>query len=214
MKTCYYGDTKHPTLKVALVGDSIAGNWWAPLDQIATQEHWELITELHATCPGRPPRCTTRVNKGAYPACHQWGVNVLHDLITTIRPDVVITSELGSASSLAHPPDSPQSSADVGAGMATYWKDLQAHGIGVIAIQETPNMGSGRPGLRRQVRSVRAECAVPRSQGAARRPAHQLRRQRRGRHGAGHLHELADLRPRHVLRPWSATSWSTWTAIT
>jgi hypothetical protein len=143
VKPCYFGDTKDPTLKVALVGDSMAGNWWAPLTQIATQEHWELVTELHATCAWTATQLYDTVNKDAYSSCSQWGASVLHDLITTVRPDVVITSELASQASLAHPNGGPQSAAEVGAGMATYWRQLQENHIGVIAMRETPDNVDG-----------------------------------------------------------------------
>jgi peptidoglycan/LPS O-acetylase OafA/YrhL len=164
VKPCYYGDTKKPTLKVVLVGDSMAGNWWAPLDQIATQQHWELITELHATCAWTATQLYDPVNKGAFPTCHQWGVSVLHDLVTTIRPDVVITSELGSTTSLAHPAPSSQASKDVGDGMATYWRQLQEHGIGVIAIRETPQIGLNGPDCVAQYGAAGPACSVPRSE--------------------------------------------------
>jgi peptidoglycan/LPS O-acetylase OafA/YrhL len=164
VKPCYFGDTKNPTLKVALVGDSMAGNWWAPLAQIAKQEHWELITELHATCAWTATQLYDPVNKGAYPTCYQWGASLMNDLITTIRPDVVITSELASQTSLAHPKDSPQASADVGAGMATYWRQLQDHGIGVIAIRETPITSGLTPAACVAKKGASAQaCAVPKS---------------------------------------------------
>jgi peptidoglycan/LPS O-acetylase OafA/YrhL len=162
-KPCYYGDTTHPVLKVALVGDSMAGNWWAPLEQIATQEHWELITELHATCPWTATQLYDRVGKVAYPTCHAWGASVLHDLTTTIRPDVVITSELADTTSLAHPVSSPQASADVGSGMAADWRQLLEHGIGVIAIRETPLPGLSGPGCVAKYGATAARCSVPRS---------------------------------------------------
>jgi hypothetical protein len=162
VKPCYFGDTKNPALKIALVGDSMAGNWWAPLAQIATQEHWELITELHATCAWTATQLYDPVNKGAYPTCYQWGVSLLHDLITTVKPDVVITSELASETSLAHPKDGPQASAEVGAGMATYWRQLQDHGIGVIAIRETPiTAGLNPPACVAKHATDEQACAVP-----------------------------------------------------
>jgi hypothetical protein len=167
VKPCYYGDTKNPTLKVALVGDSVAGNWWAPLEEIATQQHWELITELHATCAWTATQLYDTVNKGAYPTCHQWGARVLHDLVTTIRPDVVITSELGTTTSLAHRTSGAQASADVGAGMATYWQQLQDHGIGVVAIRETPIEELDGPDCVAQYGANAQACSVPRSQAEA-----------------------------------------------
>ena len=133
-------------LTVALVGDSIAGNWFTPLEQIAAQRHWELVTELHAACPWTATQLYDPVNKGSYPTCYQWGVTVLHDLTATIRPDVVIASGLQPASPRSRiPVAAPQSRADLGAGMATYWKDLETHGIPVIGIQETPNMEKDEP---------------------------------------------------------------------
>ncbi|HUN37923.1 MAG TPA: acyltransferase family protein [Trebonia sp.] len=164
LKPCYFGDTKNPTLKIALVGDSMAGNWWAPLAKIAAQEHWELITELHATCAWTATQLYDPVNKGAYPTCHQWGASLLSNLITTVRPDVVITSEIASETSLAHPADGPQASADVGAGMATYWRQLQDHGIGVIAIKETPITHGLNPGACIEKYGPGTnKCAVPES---------------------------------------------------
>jgi hypothetical protein len=104
------------------------------------------------------------VNKGAYPTCYQWGASLLHDLITTIRPDVVITSELASETSLAHPTESPQASADVGAGMATYWRQLQDHGIGVVAIRETPiTAGLNGPACVAKNGADTQACAVPKA---------------------------------------------------
>jgi len=164
VKRCYYGDTKHPTLKIALVGDSMAGNWVAPLEQIATQRHWELITELRGLCPWTATQVYDALYRAPDPACHQWGINVLHDLITTIRPDAVITTELGNITSLAHRTPSPQASSDVGTGMAPYWRQLQADGIGVIAIQETPDIGINGPDCVAKYGPYSPKCSAPRGE--------------------------------------------------
>ena len=49
-KACVFGDTKHPVLTVALVGDSAAGEWFSALQPIAVRRHWKLITEIHSAC--------------------------------------------------------------------------------------------------------------------------------------------------------------------
>jgi hypothetical protein len=36
----------HPTLTVALVGDSVAGNWFPAIDALALRYHWRLVTDL------------------------------------------------------------------------------------------------------------------------------------------------------------------------
>jgi hypothetical protein len=142
VKPCAYGDTVNPTRTIALVGDSMAGNWWAPLRDIATREHWKLVTELHATCDWTTAQLVDPVNDGAYPTCHAWGANVLSDLISRVRPDVVITSGSTDMTTTAHPDVGSAARADVGAGEAAYWSQLEAHGIAVIGIRETPTLTS------------------------------------------------------------------------
>lgn len=142
-KVCVYGDTAHPTLTVALVGDSIAGNWFPALDVLALRYHWKLVTDLHATCPWTSTWMTdpnASVAGVRYTSCHEWDVTVQHDLLTSIRPDVVITSDFAEVGSVAHPQVGSAAYADIAAGMAQYWRQLQAHGISVIPIQETPMM--------------------------------------------------------------------------
>jgi peptidoglycan/LPS O-acetylase OafA/YrhL len=145
-KVCVYGDTTSPVLTVALVGDSIAGNWFPALEQIAAQRHWKLVTELHATCTWTATVMIDREFNHPYPTCHAWGVTVLHDLVTKIRPDVVITSELGQRGSVSHPTPGPRAYADVAAGMAQYWRQLEASKISVVAIRETPTISTIVPG--------------------------------------------------------------------
>jgi peptidoglycan/LPS O-acetylase OafA/YrhL len=166
-KVCVYGDTAHPALTVALVGDSIAGNWFPALDQLALRYHWRLITDLHATCPWTATWMTdpnTSVPGVRYTACHQWDVTVQHDLLTSIRPDVVITSDFTQMGSVAHPRYGPAAYADIAAGMARYWKQLQAHGISVVPIQETPMMTVDPPDCVSQYGAASAACDRPAAQ--------------------------------------------------
>ncbi|HEY7324313.1 MAG TPA: acyltransferase, partial [Streptosporangiaceae bacterium] len=79
---CVYGDTKTPVLTVALVGDSVAGNWFPALEKIAVQRHWKLVTELHAKCTWTATMTVEQGTTDPYTTCHDWGVNVLHDLVT------------------------------------------------------------------------------------------------------------------------------------
>jgi len=144
-KECVYGDTTDPALTVALVGDSVAGNWFPALEKIALSQHWKLVTELHATCAWTATLMSDPPSGAPYTSCQQWGATVLHDLLDTIRPDVVITSDLPDTGSVAHPQAGPQGYADIGAGMAKYWRQLEDHGISVVPIKETPVMGYDVP---------------------------------------------------------------------
>jgi hypothetical protein len=144
-KVCDYGDTTKPTLTIALVGDSIAGDWFPSLEKLAVKYHWKLITDLHATCTWTATLILDPNNNvDPYTSCHEWGVTVLHDLISSIRPNVVITSDLALMGTAAHPKPST-AYAQIGAGMASYWTQLEDHGISVVPIQETPTMGFNPP---------------------------------------------------------------------
>jgi peptidoglycan/LPS O-acetylase OafA/YrhL len=160
---CVFGDTKHPKLTVALVGDSVAGNWWAALKVIAAQEHWKLVTDLHATCAWSATPAVAPGRGGPYPACTTWGRRVLSDLETKIRPQLVITSSMATENAAAYPGGGVQSRAALGAGEAAYWKQLQARGIGVVAIRETPDPGVNAPSCVWQYGTTSPRCAVPRS---------------------------------------------------
>jgi peptidoglycan/LPS O-acetylase OafA/YrhL len=144
-RECVYGDTSHPALTVALVGDSMAGDWFAPLQKIADQRHWKLVTELHSICPLTSTLMVTPHATGPYTPCHTWGAAVMHALITSIRPDVVITSGWPSLATVKHPAGGTAAEQEVGAGMATYWDQLESHGISVVAIRESPDVGLNVP---------------------------------------------------------------------
>jgi hypothetical protein len=162
-KACVFGDTANPTRTVVLVGDSMAGNWWAPLVKIAEQDHWKLVTELHATCDWTATQLYDRVNKGAYPTCHAWGQAVLNDLITKIRPDVVIATSSADMITMAHQQGGSAARADVGAGEARYWGALEDHAISVVGIRETPDMGTDVPSCVAQYGPGAGRCSVPRT---------------------------------------------------
>jgi hypothetical protein len=137
-KSCAYGDTKDPRLTIALVGDSMSGNWFPALDAIAKQEHWELVTELHGDCTWTATMTWFAGTNSAFTDCKAWGADVLQDLLTKIRPDVVITSGRQNAGTPDSHTGGDQSRREIGDGEATYWEQLLAHGIPVVAIKEGP----------------------------------------------------------------------------
>jgi peptidoglycan/LPS O-acetylase OafA/YrhL len=159
---CVFGDTTNPVLTVALVGDSSAGQWFDALNAIAKQRHWKLVTELHSSCPWSSTLMLNSNGIGDFTACQQWGQSVLHDLITTIRPDVVITSDYPNMSTPDHPVrESPAAMAAIGAGMANYWTQLENAGISVTPIRESPDLVEDVPTCVEQHPRDLAKCDVP-----------------------------------------------------
>jgi peptidoglycan/LPS O-acetylase OafA/YrhL len=160
-KECVYGDTTKPTLTVALVGDSIAGNWFPALQTLALRYHWKLVTDMHAVCTFTATWLVEGGASGPYTACHQWGVSVLHDLLTSIQPDVVITSDLPDLGSAADHQVGQQAYADIAAGMANYWTQLEDHGISVVPIEETPTMSFYPPDCVAKYGASSSKCEEP-----------------------------------------------------
>jgi peptidoglycan/LPS O-acetylase OafA/YrhL len=160
-KECVYGDTSHPVLTVALVGDSMAGDWFTPLAKIAADRHWELVTELHSVCPLSSAMMITPDTGGPYTSCHSWGAAVMRDLVTKVRPDVVITSDWPGLATVRHPTGGAAAQQEIGAGMDAYWDQLEDRGISVVAIKESPDMGLNVPECLSKNPSSPAKCTVP-----------------------------------------------------
>jgi hypothetical protein len=161
-KTCAYGDTKNPVLTVALVGDSQAGDWFTPLLKIAEERHWELVTDLHADCPFSAAMMVTSTGED-YTSCHAWGATVEQNLITSIKPDVMITSDMPGLGTPGDPSGGPAAQAQIGSGMNAYWQQLEANGTSVIAIKESPNVRINMPECVTDHPSSPSKCAVPKS---------------------------------------------------
>jgi peptidoglycan/LPS O-acetylase OafA/YrhL len=163
-KECVFGDTANPVLTVALVGDSAAGEWFDALDAIAVRRHWKLVTELHSSCPWSAAVILNPDDIGAFTACHTWGAAVLHDLLATIRPNVVLTSDYPGVATAEDPVrESPAAMAEVGAGMAHYWMRLADAGISVTAIKESPDLVEDVPTCVEEHPRQLAKCDVPTS---------------------------------------------------
>jgi peptidoglycan/LPS O-acetylase OafA/YrhL len=163
-RECVFGDTTDPVLTVALVGDSSAGQWFDALNAIAVQRHWKLVTELHSSCPWSAAVMLNSDDKGTFTACRAWGAAVLHDLITTIRPDVVLTSDYPNMATVDHPVlESPAAISEIGAGMARYWTQLTDAGISVTAIRESPDLIEDVPTCVEKHPTDLAKCDVPRT---------------------------------------------------
>jgi peptidoglycan/LPS O-acetylase OafA/YrhL len=160
---CRLGDTTDPVLTVALVGDSVVGQWQSALADIAKRHRWLLVTDYRASCDWSATMTAKLDSSAPYTACRDWGSNALHDLLTNIRPDVVITSGRPTFGTPSHPEPDATSFTSIARGTATYWRDLVAAGIKVIALAATPEMGSNVPDCLTGAHGTVASCSVPRT---------------------------------------------------
>jgi peptidoglycan/LPS O-acetylase OafA/YrhL len=144
-RPCFYGDRTHPKLTVALIGDSVANQYRAILAKMATQQHWLVISDLHGQCPWTATVMAQAGTSTPYTACHQWGQQVLKDMLTKYRPDVVVTSERPVLGTPSHSSADATSFGQIADGMVTYWKQLVARGTRVVAVRESPEPGRNIP---------------------------------------------------------------------
>ncbi|HEY1486613.1 MAG TPA: acyltransferase family protein, partial [Micromonosporaceae bacterium] len=144
-RVCITGDTTHPKLRVALVGDSAIGQWRKDIELTAKQRHWEVIVQMHGECTWTTTTLLMLDSDETYPTCRKWGALVLHDLLTKYRPDVVITSTRAMLTTPSHPTRGPAAFAEIADGIVPYWRKLIQAGIGVVAIRDTPEMGRDIP---------------------------------------------------------------------
>jgi peptidoglycan/LPS O-acetylase OafA/YrhL len=164
---CHLGDTSHPRLKVALVGDSVVGQWQTAFEGIANRMHWKLVTDYKASCDWTATMTNKLGTSTPYTSCHDWGINVLHDLLDNVHPDVVITSGRAVYGTPQHPDADATSFAAIARGTAEYWRQLVAAGITVIALVETPEMGHNVPDCLSSIHGSVQACTVSRSDALA-----------------------------------------------
>lgn len=113
---------------IVIVGDSHAAQWVPPLDEIARQRGFRLLTFTKSACAFSEISVT---NRGApYRSCYQWRENVM-DEIRELKPDMVI---LGQARNY------PVDDEEMMSGVHRVWNDLVEVGARVVAIEDTPRM--------------------------------------------------------------------------
>jgi len=91
---CTYGD-RDGTIRVIVIGDSIAAQWWAAIDGAARRGGWRITWMTKTACPAAD--VTIRSQGVRYTACDTWRRNVLTKIRGFARADLVVMA--GSSSS-------------------------------------------------------------------------------------------------------------------
>jgi peptidoglycan/LPS O-acetylase OafA/YrhL len=157
-KPCEFGraDAKYV---VALVGDSHAAQWSPALQELVGTLDMRLLTYTRSACAFMSAEWVDESVK-AYKACKEHNRQVLAQLLE-LKPNLVI------ASSMSPPPKKVKNREKTVEGMIDAWSQLQANGIRIMAIRDTPNPGDrlkvGVPVCLAQAGNRMADCSVPRS---------------------------------------------------
>ncbi|MCU1677491.1 MAG: acyltransferase 3 [Frankiales bacterium] len=161
---CQFGDP-NGTRTVALVGDSIAQQWFPVLNDIAVANHWRLFVWTKSACPAYDVRVWIKTYSRSYDECTTYRTEVLQKMTAIGHFDAVITSR----SSFYHRwvmTDATHRvlSRDVQTQWAAAW-ERTVEGFGqladnVILLRDTPTAARDIPTCLEELAAVEA-CGFP-----------------------------------------------------
>jgi len=144
---CTYGD-RDATIRVIVVGDSIAAQWWAAIDGAARRAGWRITWMSKTACPAAD--VTVRSAGVRYVQCDTWRRNVLTKISGFARADLVVVA--GSSSSTlidrsngAIITDSTAAAAEWAAGYRRTVDRLAPLARRVVILRDTPSFPSSIP---------------------------------------------------------------------
>ncbi|MUL39946.1 acyltransferase [Streptomonospora sp. PA3] len=151
--TCTYGPREYERT-VALIGGSHAAHWFPALQEIAAEKRWRLVNIIKGSC------LFTGVEQyragQVYHSCMEWNAGVMAEL-AELRPDAVFTT----ATSTNVDPGAGPVGEKVVEGYVERWRELDAMGITVIAVRDTPRLEFSAPDCLAEARP--ADCVGRRS---------------------------------------------------
>jgi peptidoglycan/LPS O-acetylase OafA/YrhL len=143
--TCTFGP-QESDLVIALVGGSHAGYWRAPLDVVAEDLDVRFTTYVRHGC-----RFSLPALDDSSEACTTWNEKVMEELLAN-PPDAVFTT--GTISSI-------EDGETVPAEYVAAWERLDAAGVRVITVRDTPRLGLDPPTCVDDHGPLDRECTVP-----------------------------------------------------
>ncbi len=142
--TCEIGDTDSPTLHVALLGDSHAGQFLEPLDSYGSANGWRVTTYLKTWCQGTgatdvaPP---DNAQPGNIASCAAWGDAALSQIAADASVDVVVFANFTNQYTLPASAGRPIVPAD----FEVAWQRMLDAGKRVVVLRDPPNAAAVVP---------------------------------------------------------------------
>lgn len=148
LRMCTAGPLEAP-IRIALVGDSHAAQWFAALEGPARATGVRVESYTKPACPFAGGVSVLRNSDGKvadHVSCTDWQIQVANRLLND-PPDLLVAAARDGRTIVRGPEgilDPWQSSAPLAEGMAKQYADLVAAGISVVHIRDTPDMtGAG-----------------------------------------------------------------------
>ena len=138
--TCTFGDPQGK-VKVALVGNSHAGEWVPALDLVAKEQHWQVTTYLASQCASS--NILQRFDTPAYAqACLDWSKKVTRT-VAAAHYDLVVMTNRVSVSAVGY--SMAASYAQYEKGYVDVLRAFAAAHEPVLGIRDTPAPGTSIP---------------------------------------------------------------------
>jgi peptidoglycan/LPS O-acetylase OafA/YrhL len=151
---CSVGDPDGD-VSIALIGDSHARMYSAPLLTIAESHGWLLRTYLHNSCPFNPtPR---HLERDGELTCTGPNADVLERVLAD-PPDIVVTTWFDDATFI----EDAVGREPGAAGFAEYWNRLEDAGIDVVVIRDVPKQKRNVPDCVAENYDRPDTCVTPR----------------------------------------------------
>lgn len=132
---CTYGSTATDATKVALVGDSHAGQWIPALEELGTKYNWNVTLLTRSGCPlSSAVPASGRSEDAAF--CADWRSHVYSNLAES-HYSAVFVSALASTKYVAKAGQSSEEAAVDGFEEA--WRGVRETGASVVVIRDNPD---------------------------------------------------------------------------
>jgi peptidoglycan/LPS O-acetylase OafA/YrhL len=169
--TCHYGNGK---VRIALVGNSHAGQWLPALQVLAERHGWTITTFLASRCNATDAELELW---GGTAGCLAYGRWAMEETKGDVF-DLVITSERQSVTTNGD--DRPETRAVAEAGYRSYLKRWSKAGTNVLILRDTPFPGhtlSSVPDCLASHRSTQTACAGTRQEWRSTDPLYDVARE-------------------------------------
>jgi hypothetical protein len=158
-RDCVYGDPQS-AVRVALVGDSHAAQWFPALEALAETHRWRLRVFTKTSCtPGRLQGINARGEKSG---CEEWQQNVFRSLEEE-RPDAIVTATYRYE--LREPAVATARAEDWAAALGTLFARLRTLSPEVLFIEPVPRSPKHIPNCVLDNERDVSRCNFPRSRG-------------------------------------------------
>ena len=131
---CEYGDPDGDAT-IVVVGDSKILQWQSPLDDLAQEHGWHVISYTKSACAFSSGLQVAGGER--YTSCAEWNDRMM-EIIIDLRPDLVLTTNRVNAVLADENDIGSRSTEAMTAALVDQWQELSDHDIPVVGMLDNP----------------------------------------------------------------------------